>query len=170
MAWAKYAAERFGPEIPMVLVGVSMGAATVIMASELELPPNVVGIIADCGYTSPGAIIRKVSRDVKIPAWLSYPFLVMGALIFGRFRLWDRGAVDAIPNSKVPILIIHGEADHYVPCDMGRELEKASLGKAVLETFPHAAHATCYITDVNRYSHIVTEFTDQCLEKWKENK
>ena len=59
--------------------GLSMGAATVLMASELELPSNVIGIIADCGYTSPGAIVRKVSRDVRIPAWVSYPFLVLGA-------------------------------------------------------------------------------------------
>ncbi len=166
LAWARYAAERFGPEVPIVLVGVSMGAATVMMASELDLPSNVIGIIADCGYTTPGAIIRKVSRDVKIPAWVSYPFLVIGALVFGGFRLWDRGAVDAVSNSRVPILIIHGEADRYVPCDMGHELENASGGKAVLETFPNAAHATSYITDPIRYRQIVTAFLNRCRNAW----
>lgn len=166
LAWAKYAAERFGTDIPMVLAGVSMGAATVMMASELELPPNVIGIIADCGYTTPGAIIRKVSWDVKIPGWLSYPFVLLGALIFGRFRLWERGAVDAVANSKVPILIIHGEDDRYVPCEMGRQLEKASGGKAVLETFPKASHATSYVTDPVRYGGIVRAFLAQCRRKW----
>jgi hypothetical protein len=53
---------------------------------------------------------------------------------------------------------------------MGRQLEKASAGKAVLETFPHAAHATSYITDPIRYWQIATEFMDHCREKWKENK
>lgn len=169
LAWAKYAAERFGADIPIVLAGVSMGAATVMMASELELPSNVIGIIADCGYTTPGAIIRKVSRDVKIPPWISYPFIVTGALIFGRFRLWDRGAVDAIAHSKVPILIIHGEDDRYVPCEMGQQLEKASEGKATLATFPKASHATSYITDPSRYSQIVTAFLKQCRNKWEDN-
>ena len=118
LAWARYAAERFGKDIPVVLAGVSMGAATVMMASELDLPSNVVGIIADCGYTTPGAIIRKVSRDVRIPPWISYPFVLLGAVIYGRFRLWDRGAVDAIRNARVPVLLIHGEEDRYVPCEM----------------------------------------------------
>lgn len=162
VAWAKYAAKRFGTQIPIVLTGVSMGAATVLMASELELPDNVIGIIADCGYTTPGAIIRKVSRDVKIPSWISYPFIVLGALIFGGFRLWDRGAVDAVSQSKVPILIIHGEDDRYVPCEMAYQLERASDGNAILETFPKAAHATSYITDPDRYKRIVTEFLDKC--------
>ena len=167
VAWAKYAAERFGSEVPIVLVGVSMGAATVLMASELELPRNVIGIIADCGYTEPGAIIRKVSRDVRIPAWISYPFVVLGALIFGRFRLWERGAVDAVACSRVPIILIHGEEDRYVPCDMGRQLEQASAGKAMLETFPNAAHGVSYISDPNRYRQIVTAFLDRCLSRWK---
>jgi fermentation-respiration switch protein FrsA (DUF1100 family) len=170
LTWVKYAAQRFGEDVPMVLTGVSMGAATVLMASELELPSNVIGIIADCGYTSPGAIVRKVSRDVRIPAWVSYPFLVLGALIFGQFRLWERGAVDAIPNARVPVLIIHGEEDRYVPCDMGRQLETAGEGKAVLETFPKAAHATSYITDPERYRQIVTAFLQRCRKKWEENR
>lgn len=167
LAWANYAADRFGKDIPIVLSGVSMGAATVLMASELELPYNVIGIIADCGYTSPGAIIRKVSRDVRIPGWLSYPFVVIGALVFGRFCLWERGAVDAVANSKVPILLIHGEEDRYVPCDMGRQLEKAGGVRTVLKTFPNAAHGASYISDPDRYRQIVTEFLDDCRKKWE---
>lgn len=170
LAWARYAAERFGKDIPIVLAGVSMGAATVMMASELDLPHNVIGIIADCGYTSPGAIIRKVSRDVRIPAWISYSFVLLGALIYGRFRLWDRGALDAIPNSRVPILLIHGEEDRYVPCEMARQLEIAGGGKAMLKTFPRAAHGTSYISDPERYRQIVTEFIDCCRKKGEKSK
>ena len=170
LAWARYAAERFGKDIPVVLAGVSMGAATVMMASELDLPSNVVGIIADCGYTTPGAIIRKVSRDVRIPPWISYPFVLLGAVIYGRFRLWDRGAVDAIRNARVPVLLIHGEEDRYVPCEMARQLEASGEGKAVLRTFPGAAHGTSYISDPERYQQIVTEFIDRCRKKWEKNK
>ena len=53
-----------------------MGAATVLMASELNLPANVVGIIADCPYSSPEAIIRKVCReDMRLPPALVMPFI-----------------------------------------------------------------------------------------------
>ncbi len=163
--WANYAAQRFGKDVPIVLAGVSMGAATVLMASELALPENVIGVIADCGYSSPGAIIRKVSRDVRIPGWLSYPFIVLGALIFGRFRLWQRGAIDALHHAKVPILLIHGEDDRYVPCDMSRDMKKAAGQKAVLETFPGAAHGISYVTDPQRYEKIVSDFLNRCRKK-----
>jgi pimeloyl-ACP methyl ester carboxylesterase len=163
--WANYAARRFGKGVPIVLAGVSMGAATVLMASELELPENVIGVIADCGYSSPGAIIRKVSRDVHIPGWLSYPFIMLGALIFGRFRLWQRGAIDAVRGAKVPILLIHGENDRYVPCEMSRDMKNAAGQKAVLETFPGAAHGISYVTDPQRYERIVSDFLNRCRKQ-----
>jgi pimeloyl-ACP methyl ester carboxylesterase len=165
VAWARYAANRFGEDIPMVLAGVSMGAATVMMASELDLPDNVIGIVADCGYSSPREIICKVSRDVRIPGWLSYPFIMLGALVFGRFRLWQRGAIDAVRGAKVPILLIHGEDDRYVPCDMSRDMKKAAGQKAVLETFPGAAHGISYVTDPQRYEKIVSDFLNRCRKQ-----
>ena len=51
----------------MYLDGISMGAATVLMASEFDLPASVRGIIADCGYTSPRDILKKVIRQCHLP-------------------------------------------------------------------------------------------------------
>ena len=53
LKWIEYAVERFGKDTKIVIGGVSMGAATVMMAAAEELPENVVYAIADCGYTSP---------------------------------------------------------------------------------------------------------------------
>ncbi|MFR7743588.1 MAG: hypothetical protein ACLU3I_10065 [Acutalibacteraceae bacterium] len=58
--WAQYAAMHFGPDHPLFLGGLSMGATTVLLASALELPPSVRGVIADCGFSSPEAIMRSV--------------------------------------------------------------------------------------------------------------
>ena len=41
VTWAQYAAMHFGPAHPLILDGLSMGAATVLMASELALPASV---------------------------------------------------------------------------------------------------------------------------------
>ena len=60
--WAQYAAMHFGPDHPLFLGGLSMGATTVLLASALELPPSVRGVIADCGFSSPEAIMRSVLR------------------------------------------------------------------------------------------------------------
>ncbi len=167
-AWAEFAAREFGADTPIFLSGISMGAATVLMAGELELPSNVVGIFADCPYSTPEAIIKKVcSEDMGLPAALVYPFVQLGALLFGRFRIRG-GPLDAVKNTRLPILLLHGEADDFVPCDMSREI--AAVGKTVeLHTFPEAGHGLSFIVDEPRYRQLTKEFTKKCLERKEKN-
>ena len=160
--WANYARSRFGENTKLILSGVSMGAATVLMASELNLPDTVTAITADCPYSAPGAIIRKVTADVKLPPWLVYPFVLLGALIFGHFRLWASSPVKAVRNARIPILLIHGEEDRFVPCAMSREIRAACSGPAMLATFPEAGHGLSYLTDTGRYQRIFKDFLGLC--------
>lgn len=162
-AWANYAAERFGSGCAIFLSGISMGAATVLMASELALPENVAGIIADCPYTSPGDIIRKVCRDVKLPSALMYPFVALGALIFGRFRLWASSPIQAVRNTDIPILLLHGSEDKYVPASMSGKIFEACAGLRYLEIFPGAAHCGCCLTDTPRYERVLRAFMEECI-------
>lgn len=157
ISWAEYFSNRF-PDSPIILGGLSMGAATVLMASELTLPEKVCAILADCPYSSPKAIIRKVCHDRKIPAVLAYPFIRLGARIFGGFSLEDCSAEDSVKKAKHPILLIHGEDDRFFPCEMSRKIYKACASNAQLHTFPHAGHGLCYMTDPLRYEDIVTRF------------
>lgn len=59
LEWAKFACKEFGEDKKIIITGISMGAATVLMASSLDLPKNVIGVLADCGYNKPGDIIKK---------------------------------------------------------------------------------------------------------------
>ena len=140
-----------------------MGAATVLMASELDLPANVKGIIADCPYSSPKAIICKVSKDLKFPPAVFYPFIKAGATIYGHFNLSECTAVSAVKNAKIPILIIHGEEDSFVPCAMSKEISDACPKGTVYETFPKSDHGLSYVTDTQRYKKITTDFINNCL-------
>lgn len=168
LCWAEYANQRFGPDTPIFLSGVSMGAATVLMASELELPTNVIGIIADCPYSSPEAIIRKVCReDMHLPPALVMPFIRLGAGLFGHFDLKESSAVQAVANTNIPILLLHGEDDRFVPCDMSREIFAACAGDKNLITFPNAGHGLSYIVDTETYSEAVSRFVSQCLQNKK---
>ena len=158
LAWARYAAERW-PGRPIVLMGVSMGAATVLMASDLDLPGEVRGIIADCPYSDPAAIIRKVGRDSMGPASiLLYPFILLGARLYGGFGLTAASPVKAVRHGKVPILLIHGEDDRFVPCDMSRQIYDACTGEKTRVTIPGAPHAIAYILDPDRYGRAVRGF------------
>lgn len=162
-AWIDYVRWRFELDTPILLAGISMGAATVLMASGLELPENVKGIVADAPYTSPKAIIQKVCRDSKLPPRLAYPFLWLGALVFGGFRLNAANAAEAVRHTTVPILLIHGEDDRFVPCDMGREIAAANPAMVELHTFPDAGHGLSFLIDRERYERVAHAFFARVL-------
>ena len=158
--WTAYAIKRFGPDTKIALCGISMGAATVLMVSGMNPPANVRAIVADAPYTSPRAIMRRVLKGMKLPVNIVYPFLWLGAELFGGCNLSDKtaNAADAVKRSTIPILLIHGEADDFVPCDMGREIAAANPDRVALHTFPGAAHGLSYLVDAPRYERIVENF------------
>ena len=165
LSWIEYVLNRFGDGTKVFLIGVSMGAATVLMASELDLPKNVVGIMADCPYSSPWEIISKVGKGMHIPTPLAYPLVLLSARLFGGFDLNETSAVEAVKNTNVPILLIHGEDDRFVPCDMSRRIAEACASDITFITFPEAGHALSYIIDEKRYTDEAIKFINQCLQK-----
>ena len=156
--WAHYAAARFGRDVPLILSGLSMGAATVLMASELELPKSVCAIIADSPYSTPSAILEKVCLDRRYPVFLCRPLIRLAAFLFGRFRIDACTAKDAVRHATVPILLIHGEDDRLVPWTMSQEIACACASPATLEIFPDAGHGLCYVNDPLKYEQVVVSF------------
>jgi len=157
LEWIDYVLGRFGADTRITLYGVSMGAAMVLMATELDLPENVYAVIADSPYSSPEAIIRKVCGDMKLPPVLMMPFVRLAARLCG-FSISGGGAAEAVKSAKIPILLIHGEDDRFVPCDMSREIRAANPEKITLHTFPKAGHGISFIEDQPRYQQLVLEF------------
>lgn len=163
LCWVDYALNRFGADTKILLYGVSMGAATVLMASGLALPKNVKGIIADCPYSSPLDIILEVGKQTGYPTKLIRPFVILGAKIFGGFDVTEISAEEAVRSSKIPILLIHGVDDNFVPAEMSEEIAKANPEKVTRHTFPGADHALSYMVDTPRYRKLVTEFVQHVL-------
>lgn len=162
LSWARYLQNRFG-DTPVFLVGVSMGGAVSLMATDMDLPKNVVGAIADCPYSSPMAIIKKVCKDRGMPSVL-YPFVTFGALVYGHFNPNKEGAVKSVKNAKVPYLILHGEKDGFVPYEMATEIYKSGSGEKYLYCFEGADHGTSYMSNPERYEKITFEFVEKCLQ------
>ena len=163
LSWINYAIDRFGADTKICLYGVSMGAATVLMASGLDLPENVKGIIADCPYVRASDIIVEVGKTLKYPTWFTVPCAWLGARIYGGFNLYETDAVKAVSRSKVPILIIHGEDDTLVPAEMSKLAQNANPKLVQRETFPGAGHAMSYMVDTERYWKVATEFMQKVL-------
>lgn len=158
LSWVDYAVKRCGGDVRIFLYGISMGAATVLLSAGEGLPPAVKGIIADSPYSSAAAIIKKVCLEMRLPPAVVYPFIGLGARLFGRFSLAAGDVSAAVSRSAVPLLIIHGEDDRFVPCEMSRGLKAAYLEKIRLETFPDAGHGISYLTDKERYEAVVKRF------------
>ena len=158
LAWLEYIQNR--PELrgPVTLYGVSMGAATVLLTSALPLPGNVRCIIADSPYSSPAAILGKVSRDMGLPEKPALAMMRFGAALFGGFSFDGVNCMEAVKHTRVPILLIHGEEDRFVPLEMSREIAAANPEMIRLVTFPGAGHGLSYLTDTERYRHEVSEF------------
>jgi len=163
LAWARYAAQRFGPDTPLVLMGISMGGATVLMASDLPLPPSVRGIIADCAFSSPREMILWELESAGKPRAL-YPLVRLSARIFAGFDPESAAAEDALSRTSLPVLLIHGETDRYVPCTMSRK-NFSVCGSAVKElvVIPDAGHGLSVYRDPETYHRAVTDFCRKIL-------
>lgn len=151
VAWAEFAAHRFGPDCKLILTGISMGAATVLMASAQPLPPQVVGVLADCGYTSARDIMHHVMRQIHLPPALLYPMVRMAGKLFGGFDVEDASPIRAMAHCQVPVIFYHGEGDAFVPCQMSRENYAACVTPKRIYTVPGAEHGLSYPADPQGY-------------------
>ena len=158
--WIKYISERYGKERKIIVTGVSMGAATaMIVAGSDELPENVVGALADCGYTSAEAIIGKVMReDMHLPPAIFMPFVKLGARLFAHFDIKDASPIEAMKKAKVRVFFIHGDDDKFVPFSMSEENYAACTASKMLVATPGAGHGLCYVTDSEGYENALRDF------------
>ena len=163
LEWIRWANGRFG-DVPILLSGVSMGAATVLMVSGMDLPGNVKAVIADCPYDAPSNIIKKVlGQDMGMPVKLVYPLIRLGGRLYGKFDLNADSPVAAVGRARLPVLLIHGDDDRFVPYDMSCKIHAAAPEKIRFHTVSGAGHALNYATDPEGYSRVVREFTEMYI-------
>lgn len=161
-SWIAYLGQLYGQTHPIFLLGISMGAATVLMASEFSYPENVRGILADCGYTTPDAIICHVAKQRRVPGFLM-PSFRFCARLFAGFDPRGCSTVEAVAKTSYPILFVHGEADTFVPCEMTKETYAACRSEKELLLIPNAAHGISYLVDRPRVEAAISAFFEKHL-------
>ena len=166
LSWVEFFIREIDPEARIIITGISMGAATVLCAAGYPLPKNVVGVLADCGYTSTRDIIKKVIRDMKLPANILYPFARLGAILFGGFDPDKRSAIDSMKRCKLPTIFFHGDADDFVPAYMSEENYTACAAKEKrLVIIKGAGHGLAFPHSQEEYLTALREFFEPILEK-----
>ena len=151
--WVKWVSEKTSQDLPVYIYGVSMGSATVMMTAGLDLPENVKGVIADCGYTSPQDIWKHLlHKNMHLPygRLLDLMMKVKFELRTGE-RDIDHSSIDALKKCDLPVLFVHGAEDDFVPPEMSYRNYEAFEGDKELLIVEGAAHAVNYRTDPAAY-------------------
>ena len=132
--------------------------------ADRRLPGTVCGIIADCGFTSPAEIIASVFRRViRLPGAISLWIANLYTHLFAGFGLWEKDSRKTLKRSRYPVLLIHGDADDFVPCEMTRQAYAACSGKKELLIVPGAEHGFSFLVDGYGYTAAVMDFLNRNL-------
>ena len=163
ISWLNFILKTYGDDKEIFLIGLSMGAATVKFSARFEMPDNVKGIIADCGFNSPEKIIRKVAKqNFRINGFLLMPAINILCKLFGKFSVYEVTSETALKNLKKPILFIHGTADNFVPCHMSVSGFNAANEPKFLCTVEGAPHGMSYMVDTPKVKKAFADFIEYC--------
>ena len=164
LSWCRKLIEKFGPDQEFILHGISMGGATVLMASGLNLPPQVKGIISDCAFTSAWDVFTSVLHTMyHLPAFPIMQISDWMARKKAGYSLAECNAAREVRKAGVPILLIHGDADTFVPCRMCYEIYENCASDASLLIVKGASHAESYHKDIPAYEGAVTELLHRAM-------
>ena len=157
--WINWVNEYNKENLPIYLAGISMGASTVLMTSGFDLPENVHGIMADCGFTSANDIWKHV---VENNMHLSYNMRrkIVNDLCKKKIQVTsdEYTTLDALATNTVPVLFVHGTDDRFVPIEMTYENYKSCNAPKRIFIVPGAAHAMSYMVDKDGYEENVKKF------------
>jgi len=160
-------ADSLWDDTPIILHGVSMGAATVMMCSGDELPPAVRGIIEDCGYTSVwDEFAHEIVNQFGLPV---HPLMDIASLMCDMRYGWnfrEASALEQVRRSTLPMLFIHGDADTFVPTYMVYPLYEAkAVGYKRLWIAPGSTHAAAYYDHPAEYVGLMKDFVTRVIDK-----
>ena len=167
LLWRKKATEIFGGDIPIALFGLSMGGATVLMASGLldKDDPQVKCVVADCPFYSPYEIIKHVLwKYYKI---YPYPIIYVVNILtraIAKFNMLSPSCADYAKKSELPFLIFHGKEDKFVPTECSVRLSEALGDKARLVLFDEAQHAEAIYYDKELYKNELLGFLAKYMQ------
>ena len=159
--WAEKILEK-DPQAKIILHGVSMGAATVLMASSLDIK-NLCAVVEDCGYTTAYEMFSEQLQVIfGLPEFPIMKIVDVISKIETGVAVSDAAPIRSVPNTKVPTLFIHGDADKLVPFEMLDKLYNAS-NAPVKEKFvvEGAGHADAKISNPPKYFQRVFNFIDK---------
>lgn len=140
--WAYYIEKRNNHKLPVYLYGQSMGAAAVLMASGQNLPVQVKGLIADCGFRSMRGQFQDMAANWFHLNWVGLMLLRVDLFcrFLAGFKMKDADTTKAMETNKRPVLFFHGAKDTYVPPENSKYNYSLCRAPKELVIIPEARH------------------------------
>ena len=161
--WINFLVET-NPNVKILIHGVSMGAATTMMATGEELPKNVKAAVADCGFTSVWDIFsNKITNSFNMH---EFPMLYSASTVnklYSGFNFKEASSIEQLKKSKTPTIFLHGENDKFVPYEMLDKVYEAAACEKEKVTIPNAPHARNACANPELYWTSILNFIERYL-------
>lgn len=162
LKWISYSEKLLGKDCRIWLHGISMGGSTVLMTSGLTLPHSIRGIISDCAFTSAREVFSHVLKS-QYHMWPE-PILTLADRMAQKragYGLDECNAAREVRKASVPALLVHGDADTFVPAEMCRKIYNNYNAEKDMLIVSGAGHAESYYKDRKQYEAKLTQFLDK---------
>ncbi len=157
--WMRYLERERHNMLPVYLGGVSMGAATVLMAAGDELPDFVQGVLADCGFTSPYEMLYEVGRkSLRMREHPAMDYVNRIVRLHAHFGIKEYSTPESLRKTRLPVFFVHGLADDFVPCRMSQKAYEACASRKELLLVEGAGHVRSFFYDNENYRRRVESF------------
>lgn len=166
--WINLLLQKKGRHQQVVVYGLSMGGATAMMVSGLNLPSQVKAFVEDCGYTS---VKDEIEHEAKVlynmPAFPRFPLVEILSGInkvkVGYF-MKDGSSITQLRQNHRPMLFIHGDSDNFVPTKMVYQNYRATKGPKELWVTSNSKHAKSFANHPKAYRQHIEAFLDKYLK------
>ena len=161
--WVDLLVDKYGKQAQIVLLGVSMGGATVVGVAGMTPPKQVKFVVDDCGFSSQSEQYLHVARHSRIKPLATFVFNSGVKLIHG-YSPADADFTQFARKMTVPALFVHGAADRVVPVDHCKKLfEACSSQDKRLLTVDAADHTFALAVDETAYTAAVDSLIDKYI-------
>ncbi|UQS83044.1 alpha/beta hydrolase [Bombilactobacillus thymidiniphilus] len=158
--WIQQVIQHNGKNSQIGLFGVSMGASTVMYYLGLKVPKQVQFAVADCGYASiKGELQHELQVLFNLPSFPLIPTANLFTQAIAHYSFYDADTKTTLRHNKVPLFIIHGTKDNFVPTKNARINYNNDHGPKKLWLVPDASHARSYFVQPKQYTQKVLNWS-----------
>jgi len=164
LQWLDFIVKK-NPDYKIVMHGNSMGAASVMEASCMNIPSNVKCIVSDCGFTSSRDELKYQMKEMfHVPPFPILDIVALYCKLFAKFNLDGVSALESVKNAKAPMMFVHGKKDATVPVSMAEELYKACGNEKELALYEESGHGQSYFKYEKEYQEKLMAFVNKYIK------